>query len=95
MHCSLRYACGGPANDDNRTARARGHHPDGRSPYCDRLAIPDIRLAANALILGLVLILLVAKEACSIRLRARCGERCGVVAVTKSACILQFQQAPT
>jgi hypothetical protein len=45
--------------------------------------------------LSLVLILLVAKEACSIRLRARCGERCGVVAVTKSACILQFQQAPT
>jgi hypothetical protein len=54
MHCSGYHASGGLVDDDNRTAPQPGHPPDRRSLYCDRMAIPVIGRAANALILGLV-----------------------------------------
>lgn len=53
MHCIVRRACGGPTDDDNRTARATGHRPDRRRPRPDLMAIHVIGRAANALILGL------------------------------------------
>jgi hypothetical protein len=54
MHCIVRRAGGGSTDDDNPTARPTGHRPDSRSPRRDRVAIPVISRAANALILGLV-----------------------------------------
>src|SRR5712692_10350974 len=53
MHCIVCRAWGGSTDDDNRTARATGHRPNRRSPRRDRMAIPVIGRAANALILGL------------------------------------------
>jgi len=55
MHCTVQRVCEGSTDDDNPTAKATGQRPVRRSPRRDRMAIPVIGRAANALILGLAL----------------------------------------